>query len=194
MPVIWAVLLPVSPQAHACFFTFCSTFGSMKDSQGRLLFFCSKVGEFFELMKNLYVYLIQTGHWSESKTLLHRKLTSWSGCVPGSTPAEPKVRSLLCLWALCSPFISEHTKSQAEMPPLCLSSVSYTLQTKSSAPEPFSSTALLLVQDQTAEAADSDVDFLDFLWPQQLTSLPLVLILTFTTHCYLHNAKSIKTV
>ena len=35
----------------------------------------------------------QTGCWSASRSWHHRGLTSWSGCVPGFTPAEPKVET-----------------------------------------------------------------------------------------------------
>lgn len=47
----------------------------------------------------------QTGSWSGSKTLLLRKLTSWSGCAPESTPAEPKVRSPPPLFTFCFSFV-----------------------------------------------------------------------------------------
>lgn len=40
----------------------------------------------------------QTGPWYVSRTSPRRKLTSWSGCVPESTPAGPKVRSCSSLF------------------------------------------------------------------------------------------------
>lgn len=50
---------------------------------------CKGWGSRFEVVLSLCAR--QKGCWCASKTWLLRKLTSWSGCVPESTPAEQKV-------------------------------------------------------------------------------------------------------
>lgn len=54
---------------------------------------CKGRGSLFEVILSLCVCVCarQKGCWCASKTWLLRKLTSWSGCVPESTPAERKV-------------------------------------------------------------------------------------------------------